>query len=87
MSYPRKRSSYETRKPACVAGRSRRTMRFIITRSTTCQPTTIRCAGCFSLRIEAAYSKDKILELYLNEIFLGLGAYGVAAASLEPPSP
>src|SRR5258706_11694633 len=35
-----------------------------------------------AIRIERAYSKDKILELYLNEIYLGFNSYGVAAAGL-----
>jgi penicillin-binding protein 1A len=36
-----------------------------------------------AIRIERAFPKEKILELYLNQIYLGMGSYGVAAASLN----
>ncbi len=36
-----------------------------------------------AIRMERAFSKDELLALYLNEIYLGMGSYGVAAAALN----
>ena len=36
-----------------------------------------------AIRMERAFTKDELLALYLNEIYLGMGSYGVAAAALN----
>ena len=36
-----------------------------------------------AIRMERVFTKDQLLELYMNEIYLGLGSYGVAAAALN----
>ncbi len=54
---------------------------FLLTNETTLER-KIREA-ILAMRMEKVFSKDQILELYLNEIYLGFGSYGVAAAALN----
>ncbi len=57
------------------------TKNFLLTNE---RPSSASCKeAILAQRIEQAFTKDQILELYLNEIFLGLNSYGVAAASLN----
>ena len=49
--------------------------------TTRCRSPARRKEAILALRIEQTLTKDRILELYLNEIYLGLGSYGVAAAA------
>ena len=53
---------------------------FLLSSDPTCQRKIKEMILAF--RIEQAYSKDRIFELYLNEIFFGMGAYGIAGAAL-----
>lgn len=52
---------------------------FLLTRERTLQRKVKEAILAF--RISQTLSKDKVLELYLNQIYLGSGAYGVAAAA------
>ncbi|OFW80447.1 MAG: hypothetical protein A2887_03445 [Alphaproteobacteria bacterium RIFCSPLOWO2_01_FULL_40_26] len=52
---------------------------FLLTRERTMQRKVKEAILAF--RMNEAFPKDKILELYLNQIYLGSGAYGVAAAA------
>jgi penicillin-binding protein 1A len=52
---------------------------FLLTRERTFQRKIKEAILAF--RMSKIFSKDKILELYLNQIYLGSGAYGVAAAA------
>ena len=54
---------------------------FLLTNEVSIERKAIEAILAF--RIERTLSKDRILELYLNEIYLGFGSYGVAAAALN----
>ena len=53
---------------------------FLLTPEPTLQRKIIE--ALLAMKMERAFTKDRILELYLNQIYLGFGAHGVAAASL-----
>ena len=66
-----------------VEGASTITQQLAKTLFLTSRKTILRKAkeALLAVQIERCYTKDEILELYLNQIYLGSGAYGVEAAA------
>jgi penicillin-binding protein 1A len=72
----------EDRRPVGASGITQQVARMFFLNNEVSYGRKIREA-ILAYRIESALPKDRILELYLNEIFLGNRSYGVAAAALN----
>jgi penicillin-binding protein 1A len=73
----------DIRAGAFVEGASTITQQLAKTLFLTSQKTLVRKLkeAVLAFQIERRYTKDEILELYLNQIYLGSGAYGVKSAA------
>ena len=83
LSASRARSSWTSSKGEKAQGGSTITQQYVKQAFVTSEKTLKRKVqeAILAQRVERRYSKDEILELYLNTIYFGHGAYGVEAAS------
>jgi penicillin-binding protein 1A len=74
-----------TRSGSIVEGGSTITQQYVKNTMLTAEQTYDRKVeeALLAVQLERAYSKDRILELYLNTIYFGNGAYGIEAAAQE----